>query len=127
VGRQIQETSNPQVFVGAEPWVFDQPQFEASTMSDSALQREILGLFFDQVVEALDRLKLGPLSADEIKFMGHTLRGAAAAIGAIEIEKLAADFGRGSHEHATFEAGLVGAIERYRKATQSYLPSSELH
>ena len=58
-------------------------------MSDVALQREVIGLFLAQLAQMRQRLKRGALSAKNRKFMSHNLRGAAAAIGALQIEELA--------------------------------------
>jgi HPt (histidine-containing phosphotransfer) domain-containing protein len=127
VGRQFQEYNNSRVFVASEPLVFDRQQFEASTMSDLALQREILGLFFVQVEEALNQLKIASLTADEAKFMSHTLRGAAAAIGACEIEKLASEFDKRLLDQPQLAADLSAAGLKFKHATVGYLPTPELH
>jgi HPt (histidine-containing phosphotransfer) domain-containing protein len=74
------------------PFVFDFDRFAANTMNDDALQREVMGLFLDQVKAAKARLREGTLSAYDSKFLGHTLRGAAAAVGAGEIEEIGASW-----------------------------------
>ena len=74
----------------SEREVFDREMFACNTMQDEILQKEILGLFFSQLATVRARLEQGPVSAEESKFLAHTLRGAAAAVGARKIETIAA-------------------------------------
>ena len=70
--------------------VFDREMFARNTMQDEILQKEILELFFTQLATIRARVEQGPVSTEESKFMAHTLRGAAAAVGAKKIETIAA-------------------------------------
>ena len=70
--------------------VFDREVFQRNTMQDAILQQEILELFFNQLAAVRARLEQGPVSVEDSKFMAHTLRGAAAAVGAKKIETIAA-------------------------------------
>jgi HPt (histidine-containing phosphotransfer) domain-containing protein len=76
-----------------------------STMDDKALQREVLGLFLDQLAETRATLLAKPLSAQERKFLAHNLRGAAAAVGAEQIEELAR-----SWEKVGFDGAVLDAL-----------------
>ncbi len=84
---------------------FDAVRFEQSTMSDVVLQREVIGLFLAQLAQTRQRLKRGALSAKNRKFMSHNLRGAAAAIGALQIEELAK-----SWETVNFDPPVLDAL-----------------
>jgi Hpt domain len=99
---------------------FDKKQFETATLDDAALQAEILGLFDDQLKAMQDKLALGPLGLDDCKFLGHTLRGSAAAVGALEIEALAAVCEKSFEDQSEFSAGFTAAVDRFRQATQRY-------
>ena len=75
--------------VNNEREVFDRALFARNTMQDEILQKEILELFFNQLATIRARVEQGPISAEESKFLAHTLRGAAAAVGAKKIETIA--------------------------------------
>ena len=77
--------------------VFDRAILDQQTMQDNALAVEILGLFKAQLLR-LERVDWGNL---ELAFEMHTLKGAAAVVGALEIEALAENWKRqgGSLEH----------------------------
>jgi HPt (histidine-containing phosphotransfer) domain-containing protein len=126
VGRLFQQVENTQAFLVPEQVVFDRQQFEASTMYDLALQREILGMFFGQLDQVIARLEQGPLSIEESKFMGHTLRGAAAALGAREVQKLASDWEKRLCEPVSLLAGLTAAKANFSQSVIRYLPQAEL-
>ena len=100
--------------------VFDISRFEANTMYDFALQCEILGLIQSQIEQMRVRLSQGGLSAEESKFVGHTLRGAAAAVGALELEDMGThwvELGLAGHD---LLQGLILANERFKQATRQY-------
>ncbi len=67
------------------PRAFDRAVLVQQTMSDTALAGEILGLFLAQVT----RLEAVEWAGLEMAFEMHTLKGAAAVVGALEIEALA--------------------------------------
>lgn len=85
--------------------VFDRVRFAQSTMDDIALQCEVIGLFRAQVAETKERIKLGSISSHDRKFLSHNLRGAAAAIGALQIEELAKTW-----ENVSFDASVLEAL-----------------
>ncbi len=68
--------------------VFDLASLARSTMDDVALQSEVIALFIDQLakLEGADWKKL------DLNFEMHALRGAAAAIGAMQIEMICAQW-----------------------------------
>jgi hypothetical protein len=68
--------------------VFDRATFEASTMHDAGLQAEVLGLFRTQLGDVIRQLADG-LPERDWRFVAHTLRGTAVAVGAFEIATIA--------------------------------------
>jgi hypothetical protein len=102
------------------PRSFDAKQFETATLEDTALQVEILGLFDEQLKAMQDKLVVGRLDPADCKFVGHTLRGSAAAVGALEIEALALSFEKSSDNGADFLNAFSAAIDRFRLATEAY-------
>jgi HPt (histidine-containing phosphotransfer) domain-containing protein len=64
-----------------------------NTFGDRQLRAEILGLFGAQVDSTLRSLSL-PIDQEGWVFLTHTLKGAAAAIGAVEISNLASNWSR---------------------------------
>jgi HPt (histidine-containing phosphotransfer) domain-containing protein len=68
--------------------IFDKAFLEHCTMGDKHLMAEIVGLFHSQVEKTAVDIIDAETSA-EWKFHAHTLKGAAAAVGAGEIEMLA--------------------------------------
>ncbi len=68
--------------------IFDRACLERSTMNDVALQSEVLTLFIDQLaqIEFADWARL------DLNFEMHALRGSAAAIGAVQIEAICANW-----------------------------------
>jgi hypothetical protein len=95
--------------LGLEQPAFDRDRFVMSTMDDAALQREVVGLFIVQVDETCVRLTEGTISAEDRKFLGHNLRGAAAAVGALHIEELAKSWESVSYDHAVLRELLQQA------------------
>jgi hypothetical protein len=74
-------------------------------MDDINLQREVIGLFRAQVAETKERIKMGAISPEDRKFLSHNLRGAAAAVGALQIEELAKTW-----ENVSFDASVLEAL-----------------
>jgi hypothetical protein len=99
--------------VGLSETVFDRIRFAHSTMDDIDLQREVIGLFRVQVAETKERIKLGSISAEDRKFLSHNLRGAAAAVGALQIEELAKTWENVSFDAAVLEALLEQAEDAF--------------
>ena len=64
--------------------VFDTVHFGRQTFGDESLQQEILHLFLTQLDDTR-RALAKPGSSSGWRFMTHTLRGAAAAVGAIDL------------------------------------------
>lgn len=91
------------------PPAFDQAILVEQTMSDPALAAEILELFIGQL-KRLEALEWGDL---EMAFEMHTLKGAAAVVGALEIEVLAEDW---KAQGKRLEFKLKGAFTRFREA-----------
>jgi oligoribonuclease (3'-5' exoribonuclease) len=89
--------------------VFDRDRFAMSTMDDAELQREVIGLFVNQVDETCAHLAGGSISSEDRKFLGHNLRGAAAAVGALHIEELAKSWESVSYDLAVLRELLQQA------------------
>lgn len=68
---------------------FDREVLALHTMQDELLQREILDMFLAQLSKVHARLEQGPVPAGEGKVLAHTLRGAAATVGAKQIAAVA--------------------------------------
>ena len=100
--------------------VFDRVRFAQSTMDDIALQCEVIGLFRAQVAETKERIKLGSISSQDRKFLSHNLRGAAAAIGALQIEELAKTWENVSFDAAVLEALLDQAETAFIVETRAF-------
>lgn len=74
--------------------VFDRPHLDRNTMQNQKLAAEVLGLFLVQLPAMLEALE----AADEAaawRFATHTLKGAAASIGAPRLCALAAELESG--------------------------------
>ena len=100
---------------------FDIARFEQSTMSDVALQREVIGLFLAQLAQTRQRLKRGALSAKNRKFMSHNLRGAAAAIGALQIEELAKSWESVNFDPQVLNTMLEQAEAQFLAQSSAYI------
>jgi len=68
--------------------VLDRAHLSRYTMENPELEREIIGLFLRQLPNTLAMLREAQNLADW-KLAAHTLKGSAAAIGAMEINRLA--------------------------------------
>lgn len=66
----------------------DLPHLNSSTFGDAQLRDEILRLFMAQLQQSRGRL-LDAVSAEDWRFVTHTLKGAAAAVGASQFHALA--------------------------------------
>ncbi len=71
-----------------DPLIFDREHFERQTFGDVGLQREIIQLFLAQAEDARKTLAFA-MSDTSWRFLTHTLRGAASAVGALRIAELA--------------------------------------
>ena len=74
---------------GADGAVFDRLGLEHNTMHDQRLAAEVLGLFLAQLPATLKLLEEAGTPLDW-KFAAHTLKGSAAAVGALRLQNLAA-------------------------------------
>lgn len=72
----------------ADSAVFDRLGLEHNTMHDQRLAAEVLGLFLAQLPATITLLDEASTAADW-KFAAHTLKGAAAAVGAQKLHNLA--------------------------------------
>ena len=74
--------------IKSRPPVFDRSILLRQAMNDEALANEVLGLFLQQLADlaAKDWAKL------DLHFEMHTLKGSAAAMGALELEAIGHDW-----------------------------------
>jgi HPt (histidine-containing phosphotransfer) domain-containing protein len=121
VGQQIQRIETATNKPVDASLVFDRSHFESATMHDVVLQREILGLFFAQLEQVRERVNLGPISEDDAKFLAHTLRGAASAVGALELEKIGTKWEKQQPNSRDLKLNIAAAEGRLRAAVHSYL------
>jgi HPt (histidine-containing phosphotransfer) domain-containing protein len=120
MGRQFNQLNIVRPVLAENALVFDRTRFESNTMYDFALQCEILGLFQSQVEQIQSRLSQGALSAEDAKFVSHTLRGAAASVGAVELEDIGANWEKLSLAGFDLAMGLESANERFKLTTSHY-------
>jgi HPt (histidine-containing phosphotransfer) domain-containing protein len=90
--------------------VLDRRHLARYTMENLELEREIVALFLQQLPSTLNLLKAASSAADW-KLAAHTLKGSAAAVGAMEINCLAMEL-----ETRSFAIGangpLISQVER---------------
>lgn len=63
---------------------FDQPHLARYTLDNRDLEKEIIGLFLQQLPQIVAHLRTAPSQSDW-KMAAHTLKGSAAAVGAVAI------------------------------------------
>jgi HPt (histidine-containing phosphotransfer) domain-containing protein len=120
VGRLSKQHRDTYHFDAGTSVAFDQQRFEANTMHDIVLQREILGLFLAQLAQMRARLAEDAVSVEDSKFLGHTLRGAAAAVGALEFENMGANWEKLTANDADLTQMINSVEVRFRQAIASY-------
>jgi HPt (histidine-containing phosphotransfer) domain-containing protein len=120
VGQQLLKSDFANFDKVQVPLVFDSEHFESATMHDVVLQREILGLFFVQLEQVRERVNSGPFSEEEAKFLAHTLRGAASAVGATELEKIGTKWEKQQPNNIDLKLNIAAAEGRLRAAVQAY-------
>ncbi len=105
--------------------VLDVPYLNRATFGDIPLRGEIIGLFLAQVNGLVRRLDL-PVDSAAWQFLTHTLKGAAAAVGAKHIAEIA-----GAWEHRlvpqTVEARLKLSAELKSAILAFEKAASNLH
>jgi HPt (histidine-containing phosphotransfer) domain-containing protein len=102
--------------------VFDCGILESSTMNDRGLQIEVLGMFRTQLSDVIRQLD-DCLPETDWRFVAHTLRGTAAAVGATEIAVLAEGWQAG---RPLSSDTLDLARQRFEDAIQTVLPIAKL-
>ncbi len=120
MGRQLKQIHSNHSFGVDDALVFDRLRFETNTMFDAALQCEILGLFQSQIEQMEVRLSQGAVTDEDNKFLGHTLRGAAASVGALELEDIGANWEGLSLAGHDLVKILKLAEQRFTRATLNY-------
>jgi HPt (histidine-containing phosphotransfer) domain-containing protein len=102
--------------------VFDRPHLARYTMDSAELEREIIALFLIQLPATIGMIDTAASAADW-KLATHTLKGAAAAIGAWKINRLAAaleamPFAAGGMFPQPERSQLDAAIAEFRVAAR---------
>lgn len=73
--------------------VLDVDFLNRNTFGDKTLRNEIIGLFLSQL-DGVHRTLASPINSSAWQFLTHTLKGAAAAVGAISISTSADKWGK---------------------------------
>lgn len=89
----------------------DRNALDTNTMGDTALAREVLGLFAGECGALLRRIADPAAGATERADAAHTLKGAAAGIGALRVQALAGAAERSLRSGAAEAAETVRALE----------------
>ncbi len=115
-GGKVMDSSTSSIFTGSafneREVVIDVATLQASTMGELWLQIEVVSHFARQIDDVLSQLTAGQ-ARDGWRMIAHTLRGTAAAIGAMELLEIAEDWedgGLGARE--ADRADLISRIER---------------
>ncbi len=92
--------------------VLDVAFLDANTFGDKILRAEIISLFLAQLEAVQARMQM-PLDEKSWAYLTHTLKGAAAAVGAQQLASMADDWGHCPHP-ATLSArhGLEADVKR---------------
>ncbi len=107
---------------GRRAVTFDRAHLMHYTMENRELEREIIGLFLQQLPATTGLLKTAASEADW-KLAAHTLKGSAAAVGARRINALAVELeacvlGAESLATRSLLTALDRAVTQFRKAAQ---------
>jgi HPt (histidine-containing phosphotransfer) domain-containing protein len=101
----------------------DRDLLAAQTLGDRELEMELFGLFEAQA-ERLLPIIAGPGKPAGRSEAAHSLRGSAAAVGAVEVMRLAGEleavFGRDGAEPAAAVASLAAALRDARVAIEAW-------
>ena len=121
-------TSLPKPQGSNEPFpdVFDKAHLSHYTLGDVALEQEIISLFLVQLPTTVDLIRQAKTPA-EWKLAAHTLKGAAAAVGAQRLRSIAADLellsvATGSVVKERHLSALAEAIEEFRDVVRHIYP-----
>jgi HPt (histidine-containing phosphotransfer) domain-containing protein len=87
VAASLRQSFTPQPSL-VDPEIFDIAHFERQTFGDALLQREIIVLLMAQVEDARKAFA-APMTSTSWRFLTHTLKGAAAAVGAVRLADIA--------------------------------------
>lgn len=106
--------------------VFDREFLAHYTMDSAELEREIIGLFLAQLPVTIEMIEQAGTPA-EWKLASHTLKGAAAAIGAGRLRAIAVELellpvGAATDVRAVQFAALAKAADEFRDAVRHIYP-----
>jgi HPt (histidine-containing phosphotransfer) domain-containing protein len=98
--------------------VFDFAAFNHTTFGEKNLQQEILQLFLTQLDDTARALAT-PVDESQWRYLAHTLKGAAAAVGATAIKNIASSWEAHSPPQdpaglKALNASLASAVEAFR-------------
>jgi HPt (histidine-containing phosphotransfer) domain-containing protein len=111
---------------GPESLVFDRAHLAHYTMNSAELEREIIGLFLQQLPSTVNMIETAENAADW-RLATHTLKGAAAAVGAWRIEAIALDLEKlaiddDSNVRTLRVQSLAAAIAEFRDTVRQVYP-----
>jgi HPt (histidine-containing phosphotransfer) domain-containing protein len=99
-----------------EASVFDLDHFARQTFGVASLQQEIIMLFLAQLSDAEKSFAL-PMTATSWRFLTHTLKGAAAAVGAQRLAELAGEWElAGTPVEASLRSALLDQLKAEKAA-----------
>jgi HPt (histidine-containing phosphotransfer) domain-containing protein len=104
--------------------VFDTEHFSRQTFGDAGLQAEILQLFLVQIADNR-KVLASPMTSTSWRFLTHTLKGAASAVGALRLAELSGQWETaGVPEDADARRALLDVFDReaeaFNAAVQEY-------
>ncbi|NMD08820.1 MAG: Hpt domain-containing protein [Phyllobacteriaceae bacterium] len=104
--------------------VFDEDHFARQTFGDFGLQQEIIALFLAQVDDARKALA-APMTTTAWRFMTHTLKGSAGAVGALRLAELAAGWElAGSPKDADMRLAI---LQQFESETAAFAAAARLY
>lgn len=106
--------------------VFDRPHLARYTMDNADLEKEIIGLFLQQLPSIVTMLEEAD-SPEAWKLAAHTLKGSAAAVGARAIHESAVDLERidvyvNVKIRLSLLAGLRARVDRFQAVIRTVYP-----
>ena len=100
--------------------MIDLQHLSRQTQGNQSLEREVLDLFLRQSKLQIERLKAEESEKDK-REVAHAIHGAALAIGAFEIARIAAELESGKRHSEADIAVLAAALDKARAFIVAYL------
>jgi len=100
--------------------VIDLQHLSRQTQGNQSLEREVLGLFLRQSELQIEHLKTEK-NDKEMREVAHAIHGAALAVGAFDMARIAAEVETGEERSDTEIAALAAAFDEARSFIVAYL------